>query len=148
MRPLEHLGFGQDSPDYDLYTKNEKLYDTLLERSNKILKEAFTEFMGPYAEEPRPTKAQLEKKLDRRLQEKNKILEYKNSGDLLKLLNEDIVEIYNSIQNKDYAKVSDPVYQKYVAARNRKLDQWYESEVDKVCKPIFEYNEAEYNKIK
>ena len=149
MRPLEHLGAGINSPDYDLYENNELLYDNLLARSNTILADAYKKFMDHYVNKPDLTKSELEKLLDKRLQEKNYLINLKATSELLNTCDEAIVEIYKLIESKNYAKPSDPVYKQYCKVREKKLKEWYKSDILKnLTTEIQQYNEAEYNKFK
>ena len=150
MRPLAHLGMGPNSPDFDLHTINEELYDQLSERGETLLESAKKDFMGDYYDNvPKPTFKELKEDLNARLSRKEKLVALKAPIEILDGEDSMIVEIYNDIQSKNYGSVSDPAYKKYRDSYYAKQDAWYQSkEKETLLNVIYSYNEIEYNKIK
>jgi hypothetical protein len=147
MRPLQHLG---STADYDLFELNETLYDSLLDRGDKLLEDAYKEHMGHYYNnEPIGTLEELKEECESLLKQKSRMVELGAPESLIEHKDQRIVEIYNKIQNKKYGKLSDPVYKKYRESYYNRSREWNDSPVrSKLLNEICAYNEAEYNKIK
>ena len=149
MRPLSHLGVGANSADYELYNIDEKLYDELHERTNRLLDEACAAFMGEYAEEPTLTKKELDGLLETTLKEKNHLIKLRASNDIIAGYDKSIVEIYNLIKTKQYASASDPAYKQYCKNRESRYASWQQSkELADLLDEIRQYNEDAFNKAK
>ena len=68
---------------------------------------------------------------------------------LIDVAEENIIELYQDIQNKNYGSASDPVYKQYLEAYNKKENAWHSSkEKETILKEIASYNETEYNNFK
>ena len=150
MRPLEHLGIGgQHTPDYELYTLNEALYDALSERGEDILESAREKFMGNYYLPPLPTLDELQKKLNEQVSRCEKLAALKAPKEILQNENKTTLRVYKDIENKNYGSLNDPVYKAYLEAYCKKEQEWNTSkEKEKLLGEIYAYNEAEYTKIK
>jgi hypothetical protein len=149
MRPLTHLGEGRSSPDYDLYKLDETLYDELHERTNTLIEAAYKEFMGEYYEEPLPTKNDLKESLEKTLNDKNHLIKMRAPQSLIDSYDENIVEIYNLINDKKYSIKSDPLYKSYYKKRTTRKKEWYDSkELKMLLENIQKYNEEKYNDLK
>lgn len=153
MRPLSHLGTGVGSPDLDLYERDEALYDELMHRGNEIVEKAFSDHMGPYLEEPKETKQQLEMRLENRLKRlKNMkrlgIPDHENTSVISENEERLINELYERIQKKDWAKKGDVREKKYRQNRESRLSEWRNSKkVQKMYDEIFAYNEKKYREL-
>ena len=150
MRPLGHLGVGLGTPDYDLCEINDGVYDALSERGEALIEAAKAEFMGHYYNNP-PLKTlnELQKECDKLLSDKTHFERLKAPAILIENAEEQIIELYQQIQNKNYGKLSDPVYKKYREVYEQKERDWLDSEILKTLEDkIYEYNESEYNNIK
>jgi hypothetical protein len=150
MRPLGHLGVGLGTPDYDLCEINDGLYDSLSERGEALLEAAKAEFMEHYYNSP-PLKTlnELQEECDKLLSDKTHFERLKAPAILIENAEEQIIELYQQIQNKNYGKLSDPVYKKYREAYEQKEKDWNQSvKLETLLKDIYEYNEFEYNKFK
>jgi polyhydroxyalkanoate synthesis regulator phasin len=149
MRPLTHLGVGPNSVDYKLYEENEALYDELSERGDVILDEAYKIFMGDHAEPPQLTRDELNKKYEEKLRRKSRLAELRAPKEILDYEDSVIVELYQQLQNKKYASLSDPVYQKYKDTYDKRDREWHKSAILKgLLAEIYAYNEAKYNEYK
>ena len=150
MRPLIHLGIGPDSIDYELYSTNETLYDQLSERGEQIIENAYKEFMGHYYDNPpKKTLKELQEGCDNWLRQKKSLEDMQAPKTLTDVAEENLIELYQDIQNKNYGSMSDPVYKKYREAYYTKKDSWKESTTfNKLLDEIYAYNEVEYNKFK
>jgi hypothetical protein len=150
MRPLGHLGVGLGTPDYDLCEINDGVHDALSERGEALIEAAKAEFMGHYYNNP-PLKTlnELQKECDKLLSDKTHFERLKAPAILIENAEEQIIELYQQIQNKNYGKLSDPVYKKYREVYEQKERDWLDSEILKTLEDkIYEYNESEYNNIK
>jgi len=147
MRPLAHLGVGPESADYDLCLLNEALYDQLSERGEQLLESAKKEFMGHYYDNiPLKTRDELQKNCDKWLKEKTALENLKAPAILIENAEENIIELYQAIQNKQYGLLSDTVYKKYRNAYFAKEEAWHQStEKDTLLNEIYSYNEVIYN---
>jgi hypothetical protein len=114
MRPLIHLGIGPDSIDHQLFVANEALYDQLMERGHQLIEDAKKEFMEHYYNNPpKKTLDELKKECNKLLDKKSQFIDLEAPNIILDDLDNQIVSIYQKIQNKDYGKFSDSVYKKY-----------------------------------
>jgi hypothetical protein len=60
-----------------------------------------------------------------------------------------ITQVYFQIENKQYGKMSDPVYKKYRKSYHDKENEWMKSdEREKLIEEIQQYNEMQWEKIK
>jgi hypothetical protein len=150
MRPLAHLGIGPDSVDYELYSTNETLYDLLSDRGEQLIEDAKKAYMGHYYNNPpKKTLKELQEGCDNWLNQKKKLEELNAPKSLLDVAEENIIELYQDIQNKNYGSESDPVYKQYLEAYRKKENDWHDSnEKETALNEIYAYNEAEYNKFK
>ena len=150
MRPLGHLDMGMDSADYDLYISNEPLYDKLSDRGEQLVADAKKAYMGHYYDNPpKPTLKKLQEDCDNWLKQKKRLEELKAPKMLIDVAEENIIELYQDIQNKNYGSASDPVYKQYLEAYNKKENAWHSSkEKETILKEIASYNETEYNNFK
>lgn len=149
MRPLIHLGIGQDSLDYQLYEMNESLYDWLSQRGDDILENGKKEFMGNYYNNlPLPTYSEIKSEYENLLIRKKRLEELKAPKKILDDIDQIVIQLYNSIQNKKYGSMSDLSYKKY---RNEYYDRekkWDDStEKENLLKEIYSFNEAQFNKL-
>lgn len=149
MRPLAHLGFGPNSPDYDLYKLDESLYDALHERTNSLIEKAYKNFMGDYYEEPKSTKKELNDNLDLLLNNKNKLSEMGAPKESIEKIDSEIVNVYNLIKSKQFQDPKDINYKNYCKNRNKLEKDWLMSnEYSSLISEIQQFNEIEYNKLK
>jgi len=149
MRPLAHLGVGPNSIDYQLYQENEELYDNLSDRGERLIKDAYDEFMGDHAIPPLATRDEMNKEYERRLQQRARLMELEAPQAVLDSEDEVIVKLYTAIQHKKYASPTDPVYKKYRDTYEQRRAEWEESDIFKnLLDEIRQFNEAEYNKFK
>ena len=150
MRPLAHLNIGPDSVDYELYSTNETLYDQLSERGEQLIEDAKKVYMGHYYNNPpKKTLKELQEDCDNWLNQKKKLEELNAPKSLVDVAEENIIELYQDIQNKNYGSKSDPVYKQYLEAYQKKENDWHNSkEKETTLNEIYAYNEAEYNKFK
>jgi hypothetical protein len=150
MRPLIHLGIGPNSIDHQLFVANEALYDQLMERGHQLIEDAKKEFIGHYHNNPpKKTLGELKKECDKLLNKKSQFIDLKAPNIILDDLDNQIVNIYQKIQNKDYGKSSDSVYKKYRESYEQKQDDWFQSEkLETLINEICAYNESEYHKFK
>jgi hypothetical protein len=150
MRPLAHLGYGPTSEDYKLYLLDRQLYDVLSDRGDNILEDAKEKFMGHYYNNPPlPTLIELKENCDKWLNDKQHLEKLKAPKSLIDVAEENIIDLYQDIQNKKYGSMSDPVYKKYREAYFARENDWHNSqEKEQVLSKIYTYNEHEYNKIK
>jgi hypothetical protein len=145
MRPLTHLGVGQDSKDYDLFKRDGELYDILMKRGHELLEEAKMKFMGAeFAKEPKYTRKELEEGLDRQLQKKTRLEELKAPPAVIDEVSEKIVKIYHLLDKKDYVAENDT----YRTSYGKKRTAWENSvEKENLIKDIETYNEDQYQKL-
>ena len=150
MRPLEHLGVGIGTDDYQLNQLDSALYDTLSNRGEDLLESAKKDFMGNYYNNaPLKTRDELQKDCDRWLKQKKSFEDLRAPEILISNAEENIIELYQAIQNKKYGSMSDSVYKKYREAYYNKEDEWnLSTEKETLLNEIYSYNEIEYNKIK
>jgi len=150
MRPLGHLGVGIGTADYDLCVIDNKLYDELSARGEELIESTKKDFMGHYYNNP-PLKTlnELQKESDKLLNDKTHFERLKAPAILIENAEEQIIELYQQIQNKNYGKMSDPVYKKYRDAYEQKERDWIESDILKtLVDELYAYNESKYNNIK
>jgi TPP-dependent 2-oxoacid decarboxylase len=150
MRPLTHLGLGPDSIDYELYSTNEALYDILSDRGEQLLEDAKKSYMGHYYNNPpKPTLKELQEDCDNWLQQKKRLEEMRAPKTLTDVAEENVIELYQDIQNKNYGSMSDPVYKQYLEAYCKKENDWHQSkDKETTLNEIYAYNEVEYNNFK
>jgi hypothetical protein len=150
MRPLEHLGTGPNSLDYELYNESEELYDKLSNRGEELLAAGMKEFMGHYyGKPPLDTLKELKENFERTSKNREHMVKLRVPKEILDGQDNIMVEIYKNIQNKNYGSMSDKVYKSYREAYYTRLNDWIGSdEKDKILQEIYKYNENEYNKFK
>lgn len=150
MRPLTHLGVGPNSVDYELYSTNEELYDKLSDRGEQLIEDAKKEYMGHYYNNPpKPTLKELQEDCDKWLKQKKRLEEMEAPKTLIDVAEENVIELYQDIQNKNYGSMSDPVYKQYLKAYYKKENAWHSSkEKETILNEIYSYNETEYNNFK
>jgi hypothetical protein len=150
MRPLTHLGIGPNSIDYELYSTNEKLYDTLSDRGEQLIEDAKELYMGHYYNNPpKPTLKELQDKFDGQVSRRERLVALKAPKEILEGEDSLTVELYRDIKNKNYGSMSDPVYKQYLEAYCKKENDWHHSkEKETLLNEIYAYNELEYNKFK
>jgi HD-GYP domain-containing protein (c-di-GMP phosphodiesterase class II) len=135
--------------DYERWKNHPELYRTLSERREEILESAKKKYMGHYyGNPPKPTKEELQEKLERNLKKLKRHKELRAPSVLIEANEEEVKEIYFQIQNKEYGSMSDPVYKKYRKSYYEKDNAWENSdELDKLLEEIEQYDELEWEKV-
>jgi hypothetical protein len=146
MRPIVHLGVGHNSPDYELYLLDERLYGSLQERGESLLEENRVSFMGEeFKQLPTETRDDLMTRLNRLLDQKETLLRIKAPPALIEDLDFRIAKLYNSIEKFGYSLDTD----KYRIQFYEKLEAWNDSvEKQELVEAIQAYNEQQYERIK
>jgi hypothetical protein len=147
MRPLEHLGVGPSSKDYQFFEMDEKSYDNCMERAEKLINEAFEKFMGAYIDKPpKPTFKELKEEYNNRLQRLKRLNELHAPKTIIEHEEQIAVDLENKMRKKDFSSKSDPAYAKYRAAYEQRVAEWESSEIKKnLLKEIRKYNENEFS---
>jgi len=138
MRPLYH-------EDFKLYQLDMSLYDELMERNVRAIKEAKTKFMGEgFTKIPLPTFKELNSKLDKIL--KLKMQWEKNFNYFDDQFDEEINYYTNELTSRNYTNFKDENAMSYKRAYENKEEAFYKSKIYRdLVEKLYEYNLDKYH---
>lgn len=142
MRPLEHLGTGAGSADYELYIVDEQIYDKLSERGEHLLEQLYKEYMSDFSEPPKKSLKELNEELTERQKRARRLKELRAPDVIIEYEELLIDEIETSIANKNFLSHNDKEGIIYKKLYEQKEILFYSSdERKKLLQEIYKYNE-------
>jgi hypothetical protein len=150
LRPLGNSQEMNMNEDYQLFLFDEKLYDSLAEKSEMKYEEEYKKFMGNfYNKIPKPTFKELKELYDYKLDRKVKFEKLNADKLIIEHEEKQIVDLYEKIKRRDYGSYSDPSYKKYREAYEAREKEWHDSDIKKnFLDGIYKSNYDEFTKAK